>query len=143
MSSGKEKCDILKCIRKEVDERYGLKYTTSECSHHGDCSGTSPKCGAGLKELQRQLDLRGITNIDLANITIGHIEENDDTCMVGGNVAVSSENKTITDTMDMPIPPFTYNEKRRALYKECQIAGIAFHDLNDVWKELNEGAELL
>ena len=45
-------------------------------------------------------------------------------------------------TLWQPAPPYVYKEKRRVLYKECQIAGITFHDLRDVWDELYEGAEL-
>ena len=55
MSSGKEKCEFLRRIRKGVAERYSLDYTPSECSFQGDCSGTCPKCDAELKELQHQL----------------------------------------------------------------------------------------
>lgn len=33
-------------------------------------------------------------------------------------------------------------KKKCVLYKECQIAGTAFHDLGDTWKELYVGAEL-
>ena len=45
-------------------------------------------------------------------------------------------------TEGMPAPPNVYKEKKRVLYKECQIAGITFHDLKEVWDELYEGAEL-
>lgn len=70
MSAGKEKCDILRRIRQDVAEKYGLDYSPTECNHQGDCSGTCPKCDAELKDLQRQLALRGITDIDLTNIPI-------------------------------------------------------------------------
>lgn len=39
-------------------------------------------------------------------------------------------------------PSDTRKEKKRVLYKECQIAGITFHDLRDIWEELEEGAKL-
>lgn len=70
MSAGKEKCDILRRIRQDVAEKYGLNYSPTECNRQGDCSGTCPKCDAELKDLQRQLALRGITDIDLTNIPI-------------------------------------------------------------------------
>jgi hypothetical protein len=44
--------------------------------------------------------------------------------------------------MGEPAPPFVKVRKKRTLYKECQIAGITFHDLSDVWDELYVGAEL-
>ena len=33
-------------------------------------------------------------------------------------------------------------ERKRVLYKECQIAGITFHDVEDIWDELYVGAKL-
>lgn len=142
MSAGKEKCEILRHIRKDVAEKYGLEYTPSECTHQGDCSGTCPKCDAELKELQRQLELCGITDIDLANITIEPTED-DDIHTLEGDVAEPFDDELVHVTMGMPAPPYTYKDKRRVLYKECQIAGITFQDLREVWDELYEGAELV
>jgi hypothetical protein len=133
MSTGKEKCEILRNIRKEVADRYGLDYKPTKCKHQGDCSGTCPKCDAELKYLQRQLESRGITDIDLTNI---HIEMSDN-----DTVALSEEDFMIVN-MGIPARPHVFRKKRRVLYKECQIAGITFHDLRDVWDELYEGAEL-
>ena len=141
MSTGKEKCEILRRIRQDVAERYGLQYSPTECKHQGDCSGTCPKCDAELKDLQRQLELRGITDIDHTNIPIETFDE-DDVHILEGDVAAPSDDDLVTVTMGMPAPPYVYKEKRRVLYKECQIAGITFHDLRDVWDELYEGAEL-
>lgn len=84
MNKGKEKCEILKCIRKDVAERYGLDYTPSDCTHKGDCSGTCPKCDSELQELQRQLDARGIKDIDLSDVQPGMMQENDDMEMLEG-----------------------------------------------------------
>ena len=141
MGAGKEKCEVLSHIRKDVAEKYGLEYTPSECTHQGDCSGTCPKCDAELKELQRQLELRGITDIALTNITIEPIVD-DDIHSFEGDVAEPSDDEFVHVTMGMPASPYAYKERRRVLYKECQIAGITFHDLRDVWDELYEGTEL-
>lgn len=84
MGSGKEKCEILKRIRKDVAERYGLDYTPSECTHKGDCSGTCPKCDSELQELQRELDARGIKDIDLSDVQPGMMQEGDDKGMLEG-----------------------------------------------------------
>ena len=141
MNQGKEKCEILRRIRQDLAERYGLRYTPSECKHQGDCSGTCPKCDAELEDLQRQLESRGITDIDFTNIPIETSDE-DDVHILEGDVAAPSGDDLVKVTMGMPAPPYVYKEKRRVLYKECQIAGITFHDLRDVWDELYEGAEL-
>lgn len=44
--------------------------------------------------------------------------------------------------MTPPASSCQCKKRKRILYKECQIAGITFHDLNDIWDELYEGAEL-
>lgn len=141
MNQGKQKCEILRRIRMDIAERYGLRYNPSECTHEGDCSGTCPKCDAELKDLQRQLQSRGITDIDLTNIPIVQIDE-DDIHILEGDVAAPSDDELMVVTEGMPAPPNVYKEKKRVLYKECQIAGITFHDLKEVWDELYEGAEL-
>ena len=141
MNQGKQKCEILRRIRMDIAERYGLRYNPSECTHEGDCSGTCPKCDAELKDLQRQLESRGITDLDLTNIPIVQIDE-DDIHILEGDVAAPSDDELMVVTEGMPAPPNVYKEKKRVLYKECQIAGITFHDLKEVWDELYEGAEL-
>lgn len=63
MKNAKDKCEILKEIRKYVAEKYGLDYEPTECNHKGDCKGTCPKCEAELTDLQVQLQAKGITDI--------------------------------------------------------------------------------
>lgn len=142
MCTGKEKCEILRRIRQDIAERYGLQYTPSECKHQGDCAGTCPKCDAELEDLQRQLESRGIEDVDLLNIPIEASETNEVEILQGDIQAPPEEGQIEVVTMGMPAPPYVYKEKRHVLYKECQIAGITFHDLRDVWDELYEGAEL-
>ena len=142
MCTGKEKCEILRRIRQDIAERYDLQYTPSECKHQGDCAGTCPKCDAELEDLQRQLESRGIENVDLLNIPIEASETNEVEILQGDIQAPPEEGQIEVVTMGMPAPPYVYKDKRRVLYKECQIAGITFHDLRDVWDELYEGAEL-
>lgn len=101
MYKGKQKCEILRRIRQDVAERYGLQYTPSECNHQGDCSGTCPKCDAELEDLQRQLQSRGITDIDLINIQIEHSDD-DDIHILEGDVAAPSDDDLVTVTMRMP-----------------------------------------
>ena len=116
MNQGKQKCEILRRIRMDIAERYGLRYNPSECTHEGDCSGTCPKCDAELKDLQRQLESRGITDIDLTNIPIVQIDE-DDIHILEGDVAAPSDDELMVVTEGMPVPPNVYKEKKRVLYK--------------------------
>lgn len=55
---GKEKCRILKDIRRRIAEENGIEYVTSECKHKGDCRGTCPKCEQEVRDLERELERR-------------------------------------------------------------------------------------
>lgn len=69
-NAGKEKCSLLKRIRKRIAEKYNLKYHPTECTHQGDCRGTCPACDAELRDLQEQLDARGIKEVELSDVQI-------------------------------------------------------------------------
>ena len=158
MNRGKEICEKLKSIRKEIAERYGLNYNPTECNHQGDCAGTCPKCDEETADIQRQLAERGIHLLDSIFEIEPYIPDSnskfelrrndfdrpqgyilpgrpmDDNPFFPDDNPFSSE-----ETSDEPIFSF---KKKRVLYKECQIAGITFHDLNDIWDELEEGTKL-
>ena len=142
METGKEKCERLKAIRKQIAEQYGLEYVPTECTHKGECTGTCSKCDAELRDLQAQLNRKGIMDIDLdVKIPIqGSGEdtaENADIHILQGEVAAPE-----LPLDGMPAPPFIPRRKIHVLYKECHIAGTTFHNLENVWDELYEGAEL-
>ena len=54
--TGKEKCNLLKEIRRELAESNGIVYLTSECTEEGDCKGTCPKCDAEVRYLDAELN---------------------------------------------------------------------------------------
>ncbi len=56
--NGKNKCKLLKDIRKQIAEQNDIEYVTSECKYKGDCSGTCPKCESEVRYLEEQLRLR-------------------------------------------------------------------------------------
>lgn len=60
MNRGKEKCDFLKSIRKEIADRYGIFYQINECSFQGECKGTCPMCEQETKYLERELKKKGV-----------------------------------------------------------------------------------
>lgn len=159
MDRGKEKCEMLKAIRTYVAEKYGLEYATTECSHKGDCPGTCPKCDAELADLQRQLEEQGITDISqdkaLSNLVENYIntlrQNEDEQLPLGGKPALPDD---IFVTEGMPEPPTHLEgevtvppidpapEYERKVILECPVAGIGFHDINDIWDELYVGAKL-
>ena len=42
--TGKEKCEFLKEIRKNMAKENGIIYEPRECHHEGYCTGTCPLC---------------------------------------------------------------------------------------------------
>lgn len=58
MAKGKNKCRILKEIRKQIAEANDIEFLTEECRYKGDCLGTCPKCEAEVRYLEEQLQQR-------------------------------------------------------------------------------------
>ena len=56
--NGKDKCRILKQIRREIAEKNDIEWSVSECRHRGSCKGTCPKCEAEVRKLESELSLR-------------------------------------------------------------------------------------
>ena len=56
--TGKDKCKILKEIRKQIAEQNEIEWIVEECRHKGDCKGTCPRCESEVKKLERELDIR-------------------------------------------------------------------------------------
>lgn len=106
MNTGKQKCETLKVIRKRIAEQYGLVYNPTTCTHEGDCFGTCPKCDAELQELQRQLDEKGIKDVDLRldeQICIEMEQEEDDSSSEGDVIELEGD---VHITRGLLMPPF-------------------------------------
>ena len=54
--TGKEKCSILKQLRRELAEANGIIYLTAECTQQEECSGTCPLCEAEIRYLDAELN---------------------------------------------------------------------------------------
>lgn len=67
--NGKDKCKILKEIRKQIAENNNIEWVTSECKHKGECTGTCPKCESEVRKLERELSIR--RNLGLAVSVVG------------------------------------------------------------------------
>jgi hypothetical protein len=56
--NGKNKCKILKDIRRQIAENNEIAYVTTECKFQGECTGTCPKCEAEVRYLEEELAKR-------------------------------------------------------------------------------------
>lgn len=151
MNRGKELCEFLKSIRLKAAEKYGLRYEPREWrEEEGDCMGTCPRCDEELRDLQRQLEENGIEDVEFE----GEIEQclneynnsqtddgAEDVKMLQGDVVPDEDDMGKYDApcqhykKGLPFP-------RRKLLKECRVAGIGFHNIDEVWEELYVGAEI-
>ena len=73
--TGKQKCKILKEIRKQIAEQNDIRYVIEECTHKGNCRGTCPKCEWEVQMLERELEKRRMSGkkIVLAGISAGFL----------------------------------------------------------------------
>ena len=53
--TGKQKCELLKEIRKNMAKENGIPYEPRECHHEGYCTGTCPLCEKEATELLLEL----------------------------------------------------------------------------------------
>lgn len=70
---GKDKCRMLKQIRKQIADANDIPYVVEECPYQGECKGTCPKCEAELKKMEEELSLRrklGKT-VAIAGVAVG------------------------------------------------------------------------
>ena len=52
--NGKQKCAILKEIRRDIAKKNDINIRIDECTHKGECRGTCPRCEAEVKILERE-----------------------------------------------------------------------------------------
>lgn len=55
---GKNKCKMLREIRRQIANENDIPYVTEDCKYKGDCKGTCPKCESELRYLEEQLEKR-------------------------------------------------------------------------------------
>jgi hypothetical protein len=52
---GKNRCELLKKIRKEIADANGIKFEPIECHHAGPCMGTCPACDKEIEYLDKKI----------------------------------------------------------------------------------------
>ena len=105
---GKEKCRILKEIRKKIASENDIEYVTHECRFQGECSGTCPKCESELKYLEKQIEARAAAgkriaiaalcagmSLGLAGCTHSMVNTNQGDGELSGDVAIVDDGQTV------------------------------------------------
>lgn len=55
---GKEKCRMLREIRRRIADANDIPFVTKDCEFQGACRGTCPRCESELRYLEKQLAAR-------------------------------------------------------------------------------------
>ncbi len=58
-NKGKDICNQLKEIRKQIASENDIPLEEHECHYDGPCKGTCPRCDAELQYLEKELGRRG------------------------------------------------------------------------------------
>lgn len=56
--TGKNKCKILKQIRRQIAAENDIEFVTADCKFQGNCTGTCPKCESEVRYLEDELRKR-------------------------------------------------------------------------------------
>lgn len=71
--NGKQKCRILKDIRRQIAQENDIDLVIEECTHKGNCKGTCPRCESEVRYLERELEKRRALQkrVALAGVSAG------------------------------------------------------------------------
>ncbi len=58
MNHGKNTCNQLKAIRKQIADANDIAYEPHECTFDGECRGTCPACEGEMRYIERELQRR-------------------------------------------------------------------------------------
>lgn len=144
---GKDKCELLKKIRRELALKNGIEMPERECDHEGGCSGTCQMCDYELSQLSSKLNGMKKPKLDVSKETINNLQY-----FIGADEDSGADMGDITRLQGADVahgymlpPPPPQSPRRKRIFKECAVAGISFHidAKDDIWYELEEGQEVV
>ena len=152
--TGKEKCKLLKQIRKEIAESNGIVYLAAECTFEGECKGTCPKCDAEIRYLDDQLQQKAALGekVTLAGLSLDTYESTIDTVKapslpeenisnnnscVDGNLVVMGETVLEMTIEELELSVRAFNCLKRAGINT--VEALTQKTMNDMLKVRNLG----
>ncbi len=72
-TKGRNICDTLKAVRKQIADANEIEYLPTECHFKGECRGTCPKCEQEVRDLEQELRHRQKAGkaIKVAGVALG------------------------------------------------------------------------
>lgn len=118
--TGKEKCKLLRQIRREIADANGIAYIDAACTYEGDdCLGTCPKCDQEIAYLDAELN-RKVKNgepITISGISLNTFQANVPAAQSSSdfnNTARNTLGNILGDIGDLDFSVRTYNCLKRA-----------------------------
>lgn len=105
VTRGRNICNTLKAIRKQIADANEIEYSPEECHFKGECKGTCPKCEQDVRDLEHELHLRQMAGkaIKVAGIAAGLVAMT--ACSDGKVQRISSDaTKSELNKVEEPIP---------------------------------------
>ena len=101
--TGKEKCELLRQIRKGIAEKNGIDYNPRECTHTGDCQGTCAMCDLEIRYLDAQLNKKAAMGgrLRVAGLALDKVKVE----TTDSNARRETFPPHVTQTMGIVIPP--------------------------------------
>lgn len=148
---GKDKCRLLKQIRKEIAEANDIVYLTSECTYEGECSGTCPKCDAEIRYLDNEIarKIKDGKTVTLSGLSLDTFEFSVTQQSTNNNQLIDSNNDSyeymgdevelvLLDELEEEGRIEPYHERRRGQLEPINIQRrIEIEELNITIKGLN------
>lgn len=121
MNPGKNRCEYLKEVRRQIATENGIPLVQRECTFKGECSGTCPFCEAELRYLEKELHRRKtlgkavtVAGIALSSLAFGACKTSSNYVPSGGTVGyVPPVFDTEADTTD--------SSTMRLQHEECYM----------------------
>ena len=60
--TGRERCRLMKELRRTYADAEGLDIVISDCSYTGECTGTCPSCEAEMRAMARLLERKALSS---------------------------------------------------------------------------------
>ena len=149
MAKGKQTCKILKEIRKQIAAENDIELVIEECTYHGDCLGTCPKCEAEVRYLEHELEKRqrmgkaavvaglsvgllGASQVALAQQPDTIPSRNDSIVILDGYVVPKVQQPDAMLMGKIPYSPFYHFDPMELLAKPELMDLFSFPDLKDL-----------
>ena len=147
---GRNICNTLKAIRKQIADANGINYSPEECHFEGECKGTCPRCEQDVRDLEHELHLLQMAGktIKVAGVALGI------TALAASATSCATQKRYYNSTPPKPekVIPISYQEytssdstllKEREAFSKKGVLFVQGHLMDEEDKEPIIGASVI